>query len=83
MLPGTNVQKGGPVNAHYTLQEVAGLYRGAGFEVVEQRQYIAEDTHENIKSIQQRLIDLAKVPFYVVPHFRGSLMAVGRKPVGM
>jgi SAM-dependent methyltransferase len=64
----------------YTLPEIADLFRRAGFEVVEQRQYIGEDTHENVKSVQQRLIDLAKIPFYVVPHFRGSLLAVGRKP---
>ena len=66
----------------YTLPEIAGLFRRAGFEVVEQRQYIGEDTHENVKSTLQRLIDLAKIPFYIVPHFRGSLLAVGRKPAG-
>lgn len=26
------------------------------------------------------LIDAAKPPFFVVPHLRGSLVAVGRKP---
>jgi len=30
----------------------------------------------------QHLIELAKLPFSIVPHFRASLFAVGRKPAG-
>lgn len=64
----------------YTLAEVGGLLRRAGFSLVEGRHFLGEDTHCNVKTPAQRLVDLAKLPFYVVPHFRGSLLVVGRKP---
>ena len=63
------------------MAEVADFFRHAGFEVVERRHTIAEATHHNVKSMTQRLIDLAKLPFYMVPHLRGDLLVVGRKPV--
>ncbi len=65
----------------YTMAEVSDFFQRAGFEVVEQCHTIAEDTHYNVKSIVQRLIDLAKLPFYIVPHLRGDLLVIGRKPV--
>ncbi|MEE9231531.1 MAG: methyltransferase domain-containing protein [Acidobacteriota bacterium] len=65
----------------YTLAEVCDFFRRAGFQVVEARHFLGEDTRYNVKTISQRLIDLAKCPFYVVPHLRGCLLAVGRKPV--
>lgn len=64
----------------YALPELCGLLRRTGFLVVEARHFIGEDTHWNAKTLRERLIDLAKSPFCVVPHFRGSLLAVGRKP---
>ncbi len=42
---------------------------------------MGEDTHYNEKSMTQRLIDLAKLPFYAVPHLRATLLVLGRKPV--
>lgn len=65
----------------YTMAEVTDFFRRVGFHVVERHWTIAEDTHYNVKSMTQRLIDLAKLPFYVVPHLRGNLLMVGRKPV--
>lgn len=65
----------------YTRAEISDFFRRAGFQVVERHWTIAEDTHYNVKSMTQRLIDLAKLPFYVVPHFRGDLLVVGRKPI--
>ncbi len=64
----------------YSLAEMCGLLERAGFQVVEARHFLGEDTHESVKSVAQRLIDVAKIPFYVVPHFRGSLLVVGEKP---
>lgn len=64
----------------YTMTEVSDFFRRAGFQVVERHWMIADDTHDNMKSMTQRLIDLAKVPFYMVPHLRGDLLLVGRKP---
>ena len=65
----------------YSMAEVSNFFRRAGFRVVEQRHAIGEDTHYNVKSVTQRLIDLAKLPFYGIPYFRGLLLVVGRKPV--
>lgn len=64
----------------YTLAEVGGLLERASFRVVEARHFLGEDTHESVKPVAQRLVDVAKFPFYVVPHFRGSLLVVGEKP---
>ncbi|MCZ6481264.1 MAG: methyltransferase domain-containing protein [candidate division NC10 bacterium] len=65
----------------YTLAEVCESFQRAGFQVVEARHFLGEDTRYNMKTISQQLINLAKCPFYVVPHLRGCLLAVGRKPV--
>lgn len=65
----------------YTLAELCDCFRRAGLQVVEARHFLGEDTRYNVKTTVQRLIDLAKIPFYMVPHFRGSLLVVGRKPI--
>lgn len=65
----------------YTIAEISDFFRQAGFQVVERHWTIAEDTRYNVKSMSQRLIDLAKFPFYMVPHLRGDLLVVGRKPI--
>lgn len=64
----------------YALAELCDLFRRAGFHVVEARHFVEDDTRYRVKSIAQRSIDLAKLPFYLVPHFRGSLLVVGKKP---
>lgn len=66
----------------YTLEELHGLYQRNGFQVVEARHFVDDDTRYNIKTIAQRCIDVAKIPFYMVPHFQGSVLVVGRRPVG-
>jgi len=67
----------------YSMAEVGDFFRRAGFQVVERRHAVAEDTHYNRKSMAQRLIDLGKLPFHAIPHLRGSLLVVGRKPARM
>jgi SAM-dependent methyltransferase len=66
----------------YAMGEIEGFFRAAGFAVVARRHAIAEDIRYDARSAPQRLIDAAKLPFFLVPHLRGSLVAVGRKPVG-
>ncbi len=65
----------------YTLAELCDCFRQAGLQVVETRHFLGENTRYNVKTKAQRLIDLAKYPFYMVPHLRGSLLVVGRKPI--
>jgi SAM-dependent methyltransferase len=65
----------------YTLAELCECFRLAGFQVVEARHFLTGDTRCNEKTIAQQLIDLAKIPFYTVPHLRGNLLVVGQKPI--
>ena len=65
----------------YTLAELCECFRLAGFQVVEARHFLTWDTRCNEKTIAQQLIDLAKIPFYTIPHLRGNLLVVGRKPI--
>ena len=62
------------------MAEMVGVLTHAGFTVAEQRFFVDNDTRDCVLSPGQRLIDLAKVPFYALPHLRGSLLVVGRKP---
>ncbi len=64
----------------YAMGELAQMLAQTGFGVVEQRFFLGEDTQDCVQQAKQRLIDLAKVPFFAVPHLRGSLLIVGRKP---
>ena len=66
----------------YTLAELCGLLRHAGFSVAAARHFMGEDTRYLVKTPRRRLVELAKLPFSIVPHFRASLFAVGRKPAG-
>lgn len=65
----------------YTLAEVSDLFRRAGFQVVEAWRFLDRNTRYTAKPIAQRLVDLAKLPFFVLPNFRDHLLVVGRKPI--
>lgn len=65
----------------YTLGELCECFRLAGFHVVEARHFLTKDTRYNVKTLSQRLIDLAKIPFHLIPHLRGNLLVVGKKGV--
>jgi SAM-dependent methyltransferase len=69
-----------PHAREYAMVELERMLRETGFEVAERRFFLGEDTQDCAKRPKQRLIDTAKVPFYLIPHFRGSLLIVGRKP---
>jgi SAM-dependent methyltransferase len=66
----------------YTLVELCGQFRQAGFSVAEARHFMGEDTRYLVRTPRRRPVELAKLPFSLVPHFRASLFAVGRKPAG-
>ncbi len=69
-----------PHAREYAMVELERMLRETGFEVAERRFFLGEDTQDCAKRPKQHLIDAAKVPFYLIPHFRGSLLLVGRKP---
>lgn len=69
-----------PHAREYAMVELARMLRETGFEIAERRFFLGEDTQDCTKRPKQHLIDAAKVPFHLIPHFRGSLLIVGRKP---
>ncbi len=64
----------------YTLKEVCRYLLDAGFQIQYQAQVVINDTRFNIKSFRQKLIDIAKIPFYMISHLRGDLLVVAEKP---
>ncbi len=64
----------------YAMGELIQMLRQTGFHVGERRFFLGEDTQDCVRGARQRLIDLGKYPFFAVPHLRGSLLLVGRKP---
>lgn len=69
-----------PHAREYAMHELTDMLRQTGFCIAESRYFLGEDTQDCRQSVKQHGIDWAKWPFYVVPHLRGSLLIVGRKP---
>ena len=69
-----------PHAREYAMHELAMMLRHVGFEVPTTRFFLGDDTQDSRKTVRQHAIDWAKVPFYLVPHLRGSLLILGRKP---
>ncbi|MEO5957081.1 MAG: methyltransferase domain-containing protein [Nitrospiraceae bacterium] len=69
-----------PHAREYAMHELAEMLRHIGFEVALSRFFLGEDTQDCQQTARQSAIDWAKVPFYLVPHLRGSLLILGRKP---
>jgi len=69
-----------PHSREYTLKEVCRFLLDAGFQIQYQAQVVVNDTRFNIKSFRQRLINVAKTPFYMISRFRGDLLVVAGKP---
>ncbi|HWG96297.1 MAG TPA: methyltransferase domain-containing protein [Nitrospira sp.] len=69
-----------PHTREYAMHELTEMLRRTGFDIAETRFFLGEDTQECRQSLSQHGIDWVKWPFYVVPHLRGSLLIVGRKP---
>ncbi len=69
-----------PHAREYAMHELADMLRQTGFDIAEARFFLGEDTQECRLSVRQDAIDWAKWPFYLIPHLRGSLLVMGRKP---
>ncbi|MGH7254778.1 MAG: hypothetical protein ACREI3_03285, partial [Nitrospirales bacterium] len=69
-----------PHAREYAMGELVDLCRKTGFEIVEQCHFLGEDTQDCVRPVSRRMADWLKLPFYIVPHFRGSLLLVGQKP---
>lgn len=69
-----------PHAREYAMHELVDMLRRTGFDIAESRYFLGEDTQDCRQSAGQHGINWAKWPFYVVPHLRGSLLIVGRKP---
>ena len=69
-----------PHAREYSMDELVQMLTQTGFHVIERRFFLGEDTQDCRQPVKQSIMDLAKVPFYVVPHLRGSLLVVARKP---
>jgi SAM-dependent methyltransferase len=69
-----------PHAREYAMHELADMLRHVGFEIALSRFFLGEDTQDCRQTVRQSAIDWAKVPFYLIPHLRGSLLILGRKP---
>lgn len=69
-----------PHAREYAMHELAEMLRLIGFEIALSRFFLGEDTQDCQQTARQSAIDCAKVPFYLIPHLRGSLLILGRKP---
>lgn len=69
-----------PHAREYAMHELSEMLRHTGFDIAEARFFLGEDTQQCRRSGNQHGINWVKWPFYVVPHLRGSLLIVGRKP---
>ncbi|MBK9306360.1 MAG: methyltransferase domain-containing protein [Nitrospira sp.] len=69
-----------PHAREYAMHELADMLRQTGFDIAESRYFLGEDTQDCRQTASQHGINWAKWPFYAVPHLRGSLLIVGKKP---
>lgn len=68
-----------PHAREYSMKELADLLSASGFEIAQKTYFIGDQTVFNKKDFKQRLIDCCKIPFHVIPHFRGYLLIAARK----
>jgi SAM-dependent methyltransferase len=69
-----------PHAREYAMHELADMLRHVGFEIALSQFFLGEDTQDCRQTARQSAIDWVKVPFYLIPHLRGSLLILGRKP---
>lgn len=62
----------------YSMDELITFFHKAGFKIMNSI-FFVDHTEFVYKNIKQKLIDLAKVPFELIPHFRGSILVCGKK----
>lgn len=69
-----------PHAREYAMHELEEMLRHIGFDIALSRFFLGEDTQDCQQTARQSAIDWAKVPFYLIPHLRGSLLILGKKP---
>jgi hypothetical protein len=62
------------------MHELTDMLPHVGLWIPLSKCFLGEDTQDCQQTARQSMIDWAKVPFYIVPHLRGSLLVVARKP---
>ena len=68
-----------PHAREYAMHELAEMLRDIGFEIALSRFFLGEDTQDCQQTARQSAIDWTRVPFYLIPPLRGSLLILGRK----
>lgn len=63
----------------YDMKELSSLLGRYGFEITAKAFFNSTSRYYDVKTMQRRLIDLFKVPFFCVPHFRDNILVVAKK----
>ena len=63
----------------YSMSELTGLLSDAGFAIADKVFFNSNETHFNVKDAKQRIVDLLKIPFCCIPHFREHTLIVAKK----
>lgn len=62
----------------YSTDELRTLLHETGFKVIDST-FSVDHTEFVQKNVRQKLIDLAKIPFELIPHLRGSILICAKK----
>lgn len=62
----------------YSMDELKTLLQETNFKVIDSIFYV-DHTEFLQKDIKQKLVDLLKIPFELIPHLRGDILLSGRK----
>jgi hypothetical protein len=63
----------------YTMQELINLLKDSGFNVAYKHFFSCIDKYFDVILAKQGIIDSIKIPFYIVPHLRESILVIGQK----
>ena len=63
----------------YTMKELITLLNNSGFSIADKCFFNYIDRYFDITLARQKIIDSIKVPFYIVPHLRESILVIGQK----
>lgn len=63
----------------YTMQELINLLKNSGFNVAYKHFFNGIDKYFDVILAKQGIIDSIKIPFYIVPHLRESILVIGQK----
>lgn len=63
----------------YSMGELTELFSTRGFEIAQKKHFPGDQTVFNEKSFKQHVIDYCKIPFCLIPRYRGDLLIAARK----